>query len=87
VDANDKTQPPVIADVVKSIYDKAGIELITNQEITEIGDGEVVTRVARGTSTMYSHYLNQIGRHHSLREGRPWHRLVRGQVANGFKES
>jgi sulfide:quinone oxidoreductase len=44
VDANDKTQPPVIADVVKSIYDKAGIELITNQEITEIGDGEVVTK-------------------------------------------
>jgi sulfide:quinone oxidoreductase len=44
VDANDKTQPPVIADVVKSIYDKAGIELITNQEITEIGDREVVTK-------------------------------------------
>ncbi len=44
IDANDKTQPPIIADVVKAIYDKAGIELVTNQEITEVGDGEVVTR-------------------------------------------
>ena len=44
IDANDKTQPPVIADVVKAIYDKAGIELVTNQEIVEMSDKEVVTR-------------------------------------------
>ncbi len=44
IDANDKTQPPVIADVVKSIYDKAGIELVTNQEIVEMNDREVVTK-------------------------------------------
>ena len=44
IDANDKTQPPVIADRVKDLYEKAGIELVTNQEITEITEGEVITR-------------------------------------------
>ncbi|BFH74118.1 FAD-dependent oxidoreductase [Sulfurisphaera javensis] len=44
IDANDKTQPPVIADIVKQIYEKAGIELVTNQEITEIGENYVVTK-------------------------------------------
>ncbi|EZQ10548.1 pyridine nucleotide-disulfide oxidoreductase [Candidatus Acidianus copahuensis] len=44
IDANDKTQPPVIADVVSKIYEKAGIKLVTNQEITEIGDNYVVTK-------------------------------------------
>ena len=44
IDANDKTQPPAIADKVKEIYDKAGIELITNQEIVELTDHEVVTK-------------------------------------------
>ncbi|MFP3200808.1 MAG: FAD/NAD(P)-binding oxidoreductase [Sulfolobus sp.] len=44
IDANDKTQPPVIADVVKQIYEKAGIELVTNQEIVEIGENYVVTK-------------------------------------------
>ncbi len=34
----------MIADVVKSIYDKAGIELVTNQEIVEMNDREVVTK-------------------------------------------
>ncbi|WP_240938813.1 NAD(P)/FAD-dependent oxidoreductase [Metallosphaera hakonensis] len=43
VDANDKTQPPFIADVVKQIYERAGIELITNQEIKEVDDKTVVT--------------------------------------------
>lgn len=44
IDANDKTQPPVIADAVSQIYAKQGIELVTNQEIAEIGEGEVVTK-------------------------------------------
>ncbi|WP_291999338.1 FAD/NAD(P)-binding oxidoreductase [Caldivirga sp.] len=44
IDANDKTQPPAIADKVKEIYDKAGIELITNQEIVELNDHEVTTK-------------------------------------------
>jgi sulfide:quinone oxidoreductase len=44
VDANDKTQPPIIADKVKELYDKAGIELVTNQDITELSSNEVVTR-------------------------------------------
>ncbi|MBB5254252.1 FAD-dependent oxidoreductase [Sulfurisphaera ohwakuensis] len=44
IDANDKTQPPVIADVIKQIYEKAGIELVTNQEIVEIGENYVVTK-------------------------------------------
>jgi len=44
IDANDKTQPPVIADVVSQIYAKAGIELVTNQEIVEIGKNYVVTK-------------------------------------------
>jgi NADH dehydrogenase, FAD-containing subunit len=44
IDANDKTQPPVIADVVSQIYSRQGIELVTGQEVVEIGDGEVVTR-------------------------------------------
>ena len=44
IDANDKTQPPVIADIVKQTYEKAGIELVTNQEIVEIGENYVVTK-------------------------------------------
>jgi len=44
IDANDKTQPPVIADVVSQIYAKAGIEVVTNQEIVEIGKNYVVTK-------------------------------------------
>ncbi|MFP3165158.1 MAG: FAD/NAD(P)-binding oxidoreductase [Acidianus sp.] len=43
IDANDKTQPPFIMDIVKQTYDKAGIQLVTNQEITEIGEDYVVT--------------------------------------------
>jgi len=42
VDANDKPQPPVIADVIKERYEKAGIELITSREITEVGPDYVV---------------------------------------------
>lgn len=44
IDANDKTQPPVIADVVARIYQEARIQLVTNQELAEIGDGYVVTK-------------------------------------------
>lgn len=44
IDANDKTQPPFIADIVKDIYDKANIQLVTGQEITEIGENYVVTK-------------------------------------------
>ncbi|AEE93080.1 sulfide dehydrogenase flavoprotein [Acidianus hospitalis W1] len=43
IDANDKTQPPFIMDLVKQTYDKSGIQLVTNQEITEIGEDYVVT--------------------------------------------
>jgi sulfide:quinone oxidoreductase len=43
IDANDKTQPPAIADVVSQVYQQAGIELITNSEITEITDSSVIT--------------------------------------------
>jgi len=42
VDANDKPQPPVIADVIQQRYEKAGIELITNRQIIEITPNEVV---------------------------------------------
>ncbi len=42
VDANDKPQPPVIADVIKERYEKAGIELITSREIVEVGPDYVV---------------------------------------------
>ncbi|ARM75604.1 FAD-dependent oxidoreductase [Acidianus manzaensis] len=44
IDANDKTQPPFAADIVKQTYDKAGIQLVTGQEITEIGENYVVTK-------------------------------------------
>ncbi|MEM0305140.1 MAG: FAD/NAD(P)-binding oxidoreductase [Saccharolobus sp.] len=44
IDANDKTQPPFIADIVKETYDKAGIQLVTGQEIVEIGENYVVTK-------------------------------------------
>ncbi|MEM4223559.1 MAG: FAD-dependent oxidoreductase [Metallosphaera sp.] len=44
VDANDKTQPPFLADVVKQVYEKAGIELVTNQEIVEVNEKEVITK-------------------------------------------
>ena len=42
VDANQKVQPPVIADKIAELYEKAGIELITGQEIAEIHENEVV---------------------------------------------
>ena len=42
VDANDKPQPPVIADVVKSLFEEAGIELITSRRIVEMGKDYVV---------------------------------------------
>ena len=42
VDANDKPQPPVIADVVTGLFEEAGIELITKARIAEIADGHVV---------------------------------------------
>ncbi len=42
VDANDKPQPPVIADVIKERYEQAGIELITSREIVEVGTDYVV---------------------------------------------
>ncbi len=42
VDANDKPQPPVIADIVKTIFEENGIELITNMQITEIGEDYIV---------------------------------------------
>ncbi|MCI2415456.1 MAG: NAD(P)/FAD-dependent oxidoreductase [Candidatus Aramenus sp.] len=43
IDANDKTQPPFIADVVSKTLEQAKIQLVTNQEIAEIGENEVVT--------------------------------------------
>ena len=42
VDANDKPQPPVIADVIKQRYEQAGIELITSRQIVEVGPDYVV---------------------------------------------
>jgi len=42
VDANDKPQPPPIADVIKQRYEQAGIELITSREIAEVGPDYVV---------------------------------------------
>ncbi|MEB3851640.1 MAG: FAD-dependent oxidoreductase [Desulfurococcales archaeon] len=42
VDANEKPQPPVIADVIKARYEEAGVELITSREIVEIGPDYVV---------------------------------------------
>ncbi len=42
VDANDKPQPPVIADIVKRIFEENGIELITSRRIVEIGPDYVV---------------------------------------------
>jgi len=42
VDANDKPQPPVIADIVKELFENAGIELITSRQIVEIGPDYVV---------------------------------------------
>lgn len=44
IDANDKTQPPAIADIVSQLYQKAGINLVTNQEIIEINESEVITK-------------------------------------------
>ena len=42
VDANDKPQPPVIADVIKERFEKAGVELITGRQIVEVGPDYVV---------------------------------------------
>ena len=42
VDANEKPQPPVIADVIKQRYEEAGVELITSKEIIEIGPDYIV---------------------------------------------
>ncbi len=44
IDANPKIQPPVIADVISGLYEEAGIELVTGQEIVEIGPNYVVTK-------------------------------------------
>jgi len=44
IDANDKTQPPFIMDVLKQTYEKAGIQLATNQELSEIGENYVITK-------------------------------------------
>ena len=42
IDANDKPQPPVIADIVKRIFEENNIELITSRQITEIGEDYIV---------------------------------------------
>ncbi len=42
VDANDKPQPPVIADIITGLFEEAGIELVTGKEITEIHKDHVV---------------------------------------------
>jgi sulfide:quinone oxidoreductase len=42
VDANDKPQPPVIADVIAERYEQAGVELITSREIVEVTENYVV---------------------------------------------
>ncbi len=44
IDANDKTQPPFTADIVSQVFEKAKINLVTNQEITEMNDKEVITK-------------------------------------------
>jgi len=42
VDGNDKPQPPVIADVIKERYERAGIELITGRQVVEMTADEIV---------------------------------------------
>ena len=42
VDANDKPQPPVIADIVTRLFEQVGVELITSRRIIEIGPDYVV---------------------------------------------
>ncbi len=42
VDANDKPQPPVIADILKRLFEEAGVELITGKRLVEIGPDYVV---------------------------------------------
>ncbi len=42
VDANPKPQPAVISDVIMKRFEEAGVELITEREITEIGPNYVV---------------------------------------------
>jgi len=44
IDANDKTQPPFTADIVSQVFEKAKINLVTNQEIVEMSDKEVITK-------------------------------------------
>ena len=44
IDANDKTQPPFTADIVSQVFEKAKINLVTNQEIIEMNDKEVITK-------------------------------------------
>ncbi len=52
VDANPKIQPPVIADRIAELYEQAGIELVTGQEIVEIGENHVV--LANGEQYEYT---------------------------------
>ncbi len=42
IDENDKPQPPVIADIIKQVFEKNNIQLITSRQITEINDSYVV---------------------------------------------
>jgi len=42
VDANDVPQPPVIADIVKSRFEQAGVELVTSRRIVEVAENYVV---------------------------------------------
>jgi len=42
VDANDKPQPPVIADVLTRLFEEAGVELVTGRRLAEIGPDHVV---------------------------------------------
>jgi len=42
IDGNEKVQPPLLHDIIKERYEKAGIELITNKEIVGIEESEVI---------------------------------------------
>jgi len=42
VDANEKPQPPVIADVVERLFEEAGITLVAGRRIVEVADDHVV---------------------------------------------
>ncbi len=42
IDANEKPQPPVIADIIKQVFEENNIQLITSRQITEINDSYIV---------------------------------------------